>query len=67
MRTKWDVLEERLRTLRKLEREMAGMERTEFGRPCAGCGEVLATEADFARHFLIPDERYLNLGRCPNE
>ena len=26
---------------------------------------MLYTEADFARHFLVNDARYLNLGRCP--
>ncbi len=32
---------------------------------CSGCGEVLHTEGDFARHYLIPDATYKNLGNCP--
>jgi len=31
------------------------------------CREVLRTEGDFARHFVVPDERYLNLGNCPTK
>jgi len=33
--------------------------------PCNACGIPLATEADFARHFVVADPRYLNLGDCP--
>lgn len=54
--TKWDLIDE-------LER--ASLEKTPFGHPCTGCGEVLATEGDFARHFFVPDPRYKNLGWCP--
>jgi hypothetical protein len=26
---------------------------------------MLGTEADFAKHFVVPDPRYLNIGYCP--
>jgi hypothetical protein len=29
------------------------------------CGASFETEADFAKHFIVPDERLLNLGWCP--
>lgn len=45
--------------------QLDALDRQVFGGACAGCGAILATEGDFARHFLIPDERYLNLGLCP--
>ena len=71
MRTKWDVLWERRIMLhcelKRLADEMDAMERKAFGKPCSGCGELLATEADFAQHFLVPNETYLNLGECPNK
>lgn len=70
MRTKADVLlerekdaqvkYERIREYREL------LQLTPLELPCAGCGTTLETEWDFASHFVIPDERYLNLGECPN-
>lgn len=61
--TKWDLLGDAAR---------AAYERMTIhadGGPvlCAGCAEVLVTEADFARHFVIPDLRYWNVGDCPNQ
>jgi hypothetical protein len=50
----------------QIKREIAGMANTPLGVKCTGCAEILNTEADFAGHFLIPDETYLNLGYCPN-
>jgi hypothetical protein len=41
------------------------MERTPLKVPCSGCGLLLATEADFARHFILYDRTYRNLGYCP--
>jgi hypothetical protein len=72
MRTKWAVLQERLVAANKvaydLQQKMEGMKNTPFhngaGR-CSSCGAVLPTEAAFAKHFIIPDERFLNLGYCP--
>jgi hypothetical protein len=74
MRTKWDILQERLEeaklVVQRLEDEIKYLENTPFvvngTGECSGCREVLATEKDFAKHFLIPDERFLNLGNCPN-
>jgi hypothetical protein len=69
MRSKWEILTARAAKLRAeaeaIERELAGLDATRCGLRCGGCGAVHATEGDFARHYLIPDERWLNLGRCP--
>jgi hypothetical protein len=62
--TKWDLVGDRGR---------ADMERTPTRPPgepvltCPACHAPLPTEADFARHFVIPDLRYWNLGNCPHE
>lgn len=69
MRTKWEILQARAEEMRvnleNAEKYLKGLERTPCGLKCAGCQTVLKTEADFAKHFVIPDERYLNLGDCP--
>ena len=54
--TKWDLID---------DAERAGLEKMQFGHPCTGCGEMLATEADFAKHFFVPDPIYKNNGWCP--
>ncbi len=41
------------------------LDRTDCGLRCSACDLLLETEGDFARHFVIPDARYLNLGQCP--
>ncbi|QOI67635.1 hypothetical protein SEA_BEUFFERT_268 [Streptomyces phage Beuffert] len=68
-RTKWEILEARAEKLRKelseLESYMRGMENTPDNAKCTGCGEQFVTNADFARHFKIPNETYLNTGYCP--
>lgn len=68
-KSKWTILSERAASLRAqaeaIEAELAGLDRTPFGHECAKCGETLASEGDFARHFLVNDPRWLNLGRCP--
>jgi hypothetical protein len=68
-RSKWNILEERLTIkiaeVHRMTRELQHLESVSFGRPCSGCGELLATEADFAKHFVVPDPRFLNLGECP--
>lgn len=56
--TKWETLDEATRE---------AYQETPFNRPCAYCGVLLATEADFAKHFIVTDRRYLNLGDCPNK
>lgn len=58
MLTKWDLITS--------EVDRAWMERTAFAYPCIGCGEFLATEADFAKHFETPDPTHKNTGNCPN-
>jgi hypothetical protein len=81
MRTKWDILQERKRaaeaTAVLLQKEIEGLGSTPcvLTGPdgakeyisCSRCGTEFETEADFAKHYLIPDERYLNLGECPNK
>jgi hypothetical protein len=54
--TKWKFIDDSLR---------AGLDATRCGLTCTGCGEALVTEGDFARHFVIKDPTYLNLGNCP--
>jgi hypothetical protein len=54
--TKWDLV---------TESEREWMLKTPFGGQCIGCNQPLATEADFAKHFIIPDPIYKNLGYCP--
>jgi hypothetical protein len=70
-RSKWDVLLERYQKASeeylKLTRELNRLETQECGLTCSGCGALLETEADFVRHYLVPDERFLNLGYCPNK
>jgi hypothetical protein len=74
-RSKWDILQERRKKAQEeannIATQLQGLALTPFkdgvtGR-CSGCGALLQTEADFAKHFLIPDERFLNLGYCPNK
>lgn len=55
--TKWDFLS---------EGERQTLAAQEFGMPCTKCGQHLATEADFARHFIVSDPTFFNLGYCPN-
>lgn len=43
------------------------LEEGQCGTKCAGCGELLVFEKDFAAHFVVPDERYLNIGDCPKK
>jgi hypothetical protein len=74
--TKWSILAKRhvellaeledvQRKLDESDRYIAGLSRTKCGLTCGGCGILLETEEDFAKHFTIPDSRYLNLGDCP--
>jgi hypothetical protein len=66
--TKWSILiqrrDELQRQLNDAQSYLDGMEATSCGLTC-DCGQFLATEADFAKHYTVPDERYLNLGSCP--
>ena len=69
-RTKWEILSAQLETARaeveRLESYMRGMENTPDNVKCSGCGEQFRVNADFARHFKIPNEQLLNMGYCPN-
>ncbi|AXG66336.1 hypothetical protein SEA_ANNADREAMY_257 [Streptomyces phage Annadreamy] len=69
-RTKLEILAERIEKARKelaiLEGMATGLENIPLNVKCTGCGELLATEKDFAGHFLVPDEQLLNTGYCPN-
>ena len=57
--TKWDLLSD-------TEREAYSNSLFELGESsCRRCGEKLHTEADFAKHYIISDVRYFNLGDCP--
>lgn len=47
-----------------LDSERESMRGQAFGGACSVCGTTLATEADFAEHFVIRDSRYLNIGEC---
>lgn len=53
--TKWDFLSD-------YERTYYGT--MTFGKNCSQCGEMLETEADFAKHYTVPDVQYFNLGTC---
>lgn len=58
LRTKWDLIDSEMQR---------GLRATKCDRRCSGCGVYLTTEEDFARHYVIPNERFLNLGECPNK
>ena len=57
MATKWDLITED-------KRARLDATPTRDDMACARCGEKLPTEGAFARHFTVPDSRYLNLGYC---
>jgi hypothetical protein len=73
IRTKWDHLlkeyNEALQKATELAAQMNGMEATPCGLTCSGCGTVLETEADFAKHFTVKRidqiNNHWNLGECP--
>jgi len=75
MRSKWEILVERKEKMRNdlavAEATLTGMEATPFTADgtgkCSRCGTALPTEAAFAKHFLVPDEQYVNLGECPTQ
>ena len=77
MRTQWEVLQARrseaAAALAAAEDALARWdERLEFcrstplGLSCPSCGLPLATELAAAEHFVLPDERLVNLGYCPH-
>lgn len=58
--TKWDLISNKERVA--LTEQYLNADRKPV--PCSGCGENLFTEADFAKHFEVPDPRYKNVGHC---
>lgn len=76
MQTKWTIMmdqaenalaDARAATMRAEAafRALRGLENTPCGLTCTGCDTFLETEADFAKHFHVPDRRFKNLGNCP--
>lgn len=55
--TKWDL---------SGEEDRKWMERTNLHHPvtCHTCDHPIVTEADFAKHYVVGDLRYTNLGSC---
>lgn len=78
MKTKWEILQlrkkELLERVKNIEAHMEWAAKTPFkvsgsdepGR-CSKCKKDLPTEMAFEDHFVVPDERYLDLGVCPKE
>lgn len=74
MKTKWDVLIEQrdaaITELMKAQHALDDLTNVSCGLNCSACGELLVTEADFARHFVVKEYDIklglLNLGYCPN-
>lgn len=74
MRSKYIILQERLANAEaeatRLRNQIEGLDNTPCGLDCSGCGTLLVTEGDFARHFAVSkfDEfnNHLNLGSCPH-
>ena len=59
--TKWDLI---------TPQERRALDATAFSdgtKGCSVCHTPLPTEGDFARHYLVPDRRYKNLGGCPTK
>ena len=71
LRTKWEILQEKLEKVKaevqKQEQYLQDLEVMPWGHPCGTCQKILNTEADFAKHYSVPDERYYNLGHCPTK
>lgn len=55
--TKWDLMT-------PAQRE--SVDNAPSGCPvCLTCGADISTEGLFARHYVLPDLRFWNLGHCP--
>lgn len=60
--TKWDLLPEQSRIA------LEDQPYVSYGNGgCSQCGTQFQTEADFAKHFIVPDPALSNLGYCPNK
>ncbi len=73
--TKWTWLQKRLTAAQAevdaLAAQIQGLENTELNSDgssttCLTCGVNMHTEADFAKHYIVPDPRLLNIGYCPH-
>lgn len=71
MRTKWEILiakRDRLaREADAVQQYLNALAATQFDSECTGCGVYLRTEKDFAAHFVVPNERLINSGSCPDK
>lgn len=56
--TRWDLIT-------PAEREALSL--AKFNGRCSGCNEYLETEEDFARHFIVSNKQFKNLGECPKK
>lgn len=69
--TKWTWLQKRLAGAQAevdaLAGQLQGLENTPYDGQCMTCGHYMETEADFAKHYIVRDPRYLNLGECPTK
>lgn len=54
--TKWDLIS---------PEERESLERTPCNLVCGVCGAEHKTEADFAKHYIVPNPQHKNLGYCP--
>lgn len=69
-RSKVEILEERMtKAYEEYYNQMMALERSRLAEPptgkCASCGALTPSMYDFDAHYLVDDERYLNLGNCP--
>lgn len=69
-RTKVAILQARYKDLRdesgKISRALNSAQTSAAPVPlCSTCGAEFRTAFDFDNHYLVDDERFLNLGNCP--
>jgi hypothetical protein len=55
--TKWDFL---------MAENRIGLDQTPLNVRCAACEEPFRSEGEYARHYIVPNPLYLNIGYCPN-
>jgi hypothetical protein len=59
--TKWDYL---------MIEDRIALDQTPLSTPtkCSApeCEVIIRNEGEFARHFIVPNPLYLNIGYCPN-
>lgn len=71
MRTKWDIKQEQLARAKAayeaILEEIKWAQETKYEGECSGCRHQFNTEEDFWKHYVVPNELYYNLGKCPNK